>query len=146
MFEFSRFYPNDFERGRDFVEKLDTFLAALPKDGWQYGVEIRNRSFLESDYFEMLKRPGVAHGYNNWTRMPPGRRTDGHRRFHNHRFSTDFCAARFLLKTGPEYQQAVDNFHPYHSTKEINEPARKAGGSLIRRLLDRPVPGKTAKL
>jgi uncharacterized protein YecE (DUF72 family) len=33
MFEFSRFYPSDYEHGRDFVADLDKFLAALPK-GW----------------------------------------------------------------------------------------------------------------
>ena len=141
MFEFSRFYPGDFERGRDFVEKLDTFLAALPKDGWQYGVEIRNRSFLEPDYFEMLSRHGVAHVYNNWTRMPPvdeQMAIDGS-------MTTDFAAARFLLKAGRNYQQAVDNFQPYDSTKEVNQPARKAGGSLIRQLLDAHAPRKSSR-
>jgi hypothetical protein len=41
MFEFSRFYPNDREHGRDFVADLDKFLAALAK-GWLYAVELRN--------------------------------------------------------------------------------------------------------
>jgi hypothetical protein len=30
MFEFSRFYPSDYEHGRDFVADLDKFLGALP--------------------------------------------------------------------------------------------------------------------
>lgn len=37
IFEFSRFYPSDYEHGRDFVADLDKFLAALPK-GWPYAV------------------------------------------------------------------------------------------------------------
>ena len=38
MFEFSRFYPSDYEHGRDFVADLDKFLGQLPK-GWPYAVE-----------------------------------------------------------------------------------------------------------
>ena len=53
MFEFSKFYPSDFERGRDFVEALDGFLGRLPS-GWRYGVEIRNRHFLKPEYFATL--------------------------------------------------------------------------------------------
>ena len=33
MFEFSRFWPTDYEHGRDFVADLDRFLGQLPK-GW----------------------------------------------------------------------------------------------------------------
>ena len=50
MFEFSRFYPSDYEHGRDFVADLDKFLAALPK-GWPYAVEMRNKHWLQQDYF-----------------------------------------------------------------------------------------------
>ena len=45
MFEFSRFYPSDYEHGRDFVADLDKFLGALPK-GWPYGLEMRNKNWL----------------------------------------------------------------------------------------------------
>lgn len=69
MFEFTRLYPADFARGRDFVEALNRFLAALPK-GWRYGVEIRNRAFLQPEYFAMLARHGVAHVFNSWEAMP----------------------------------------------------------------------------
>ena len=40
MFEFSRFGPDDFARGAQFVEALDGFLGKLPK-GWPYAVELR---------------------------------------------------------------------------------------------------------
>jgi uncharacterized protein YecE (DUF72 family) len=33
MFEFSQFWPSDYEHGRDFVADLDSFLGKLPK-GW----------------------------------------------------------------------------------------------------------------
>jgi uncharacterized protein YecE (DUF72 family) len=37
MFEFSRFWPSDYEIGRDFVADLDRFLGALPT-GWPYAI------------------------------------------------------------------------------------------------------------
>ena len=141
MFEFSRFYPSDFERGREFVEKLDTFLGELPKDGWQYGVEIRNRSFLEPDYFAMLERHGVAHVYNNWTRMP----SVGEQMAMENSGTADFAAARFLLKPGRKYQEAVDSFQPYDETREVNDEARAAGGKLIRQLVEAHGPRKKGK-
>lgn len=128
IFEFSHFHPRDFERGRDFVDQLDAFLAHLPTE-WQYGVEIRNRSLLHPDYFAMLARHRVAHVMNHWTRMPPvgeqwampGVLSAG-----------DFTAARFLLKPGRTYEQAVESFSPYNVTKEVNSEAREAAGSIIR--------------
>jgi uncharacterized protein YecE (DUF72 family) len=128
IFEFSRFYPNQFERGGDFVEQLDPFLAQLPKD-WQYGIEIRNSSFLHPDYFAALRKHGVAHVFNNWTRMPPVSEqiaTDG-------AFTADHFGARFLLTPGRNYQQAVDTFQPYNETKQIDTDARSAGTDLMAR-------------
>lgn len=54
LFEFSRFWPTDYQHGRDFIADLDKFLGQLPK-GWPYGVEMRNRNWLRPDYFECLK-------------------------------------------------------------------------------------------
>jgi uncharacterized protein YecE (DUF72 family) len=69
MFEFSRFYSSDFERGRHFVAALDVFLGRLPK-GRQFGVELRNPGFLQPDYFAMLRNHGVTHVFNARTQMP----------------------------------------------------------------------------
>lgn len=128
MFEFSHFHPRDFQRGREFVDALDGFLGQLPK-GWQYGVEVRNRSMLHPDYFAMLRSHGVTHVLNNWTHMPtvaeqiqmPGSLTND-----------DFVAARFLLKPGRTFEQAVELFKPYTATKEINEEARQAARKIIK--------------
>ncbi|HAL73357.1 MAG TPA: DUF72 domain-containing protein [Verrucomicrobiales bacterium] len=127
MFEFSHFHPRDFQRGREFVDMLDGFFSQLPK-GWQYGVEVRNRSMLHPDYFAMLRSHGVTHVLNNWTHMPtvaeqlqiPGSVT-----------SDEFITARFLLKPGRTFEQAVQTFQPYQSTKEINEEAREAAAAII---------------
>ena len=130
IFEFSRFYKNDFERGREFVEVLDGFLGQLPRD-WQYGVEIRNRQFLKPGYFDVLARHGVAHVFNNWTHMP----SIGEQMEIPESRTTDFAAARFLLTPGRQYQEAVDLFSPYEKTAAPDGQARKAGSSLLRDLV-----------
>lgn len=127
MFEFTRFHREDFERGRDFVAALDAFLAQLPR-GWRYGVELRNATFLAPEYFACLARHGVAHVFNNWDAMPPIHEQialPGSR-------PADFLGARFLLKAGRAYQEAVDRFAPYDRVQEVNPEGRAAGAALIR--------------
>lgn len=127
IFEFSHLHPRDFERGRDFVEALDVFLGQLPP-GWQYGVEVRNRNLLCEPYFAMLRRHGVTHVMNNWTQMPSvAEQMQMSGVFTNE----EFTAARFLLKPGRTYEQAVGAFSPYEATKEVNDEARRALAELI---------------
>jgi uncharacterized protein YecE (DUF72 family) len=128
IFEFSRFSPREFERGRDFVVALDEFLGRLP-GGWRYGVEIRNRTFLRPEYFAMLARHGAAHVFNSWQDMPslseqlalPGSCT-----------SPEFFGARLLLKPGRKYEEAVKQFSPYDRIKDPYPEGRAAGAGLIR--------------
>jgi uncharacterized protein YecE (DUF72 family) len=127
MFEFSRFYPSDFARGRDFVDALDQFLGRLPK-GWSYGVEIRNRYFLHADYFSMLSRHGVAHIYNSWQEMPP---IDEQMALPGSRTRPDLIGARLLLRPGRQYEEAVKLFKPYDRIKELYPEGRAAGANLI---------------
>jgi uncharacterized protein YecE (DUF72 family) len=127
IFEFSRFWPVDYQHGRDFVADLDQFLGRLPKD-WPYGVEIRNRPWLRPQYFECLARHQVTHVFNSWEAMPavseqlklPGSQTN-----------PELVAARFLLKPGRRYEEAVKTFEPYDEVKEVNPDARAAGRELI---------------
>lgn len=127
LFEFSRFHPADYERGRDFLADLDRFFARLPA-GWNYGVEIRNREWLQPEYFATLRQHGVVHVFNNWQAMPavaeqmklPGSET-----------SDTTVAARFLLKPGRKYEDAVKEFSPYQAVKEVNAEARTAGAKLL---------------
>jgi uncharacterized protein YecE (DUF72 family) len=126
IFEFSQFYKSDFEHGRDFVAALDGFLSRLP-GGWQYGVEIRNKTFLQAEYFEMLARHQVAHVYNSWSRMPA---VSEQMRIAQSE-TTDFLAARFLLSPGRVYEQAVKEFNPYTETKAVDADAREAGRVLL---------------
>src|SRR5947199_9557265 len=58
MFEFSRFWPNDYEHGRAFVADLDVFLGQLPK-GWPYAIEMPNSVWLREEYTCCFDRHGV---------------------------------------------------------------------------------------
>jgi uncharacterized protein YecE (DUF72 family) len=133
MFEFSRFYPADFAHGRDFVEALDKFFEKLPK-GWNYGVEIRNRTFLHPEYFQMLSKHGVAHIFNSWTEMlPVNEQLEIPGSITNPR-----CAgARFLLKPGRKFEAAVKEFSPYKEVKDVYEDARIAAAKLIQKALSK---------
>lgn len=127
MFEFSRFWPADYGHGREFIAELDAFLGRLPA-GWPYGIELRNRNWLHPEYFACLGRHRVTHVLSSWEAMPPvaeqwalpGSVTN-----------PALIAARFLLKPGRRYEEAVRAFQPYDQTKEVNPEARKTGASLI---------------
>ena len=60
MFEFSRFWPVDYARGRDFLADLDVFLGKLPK-GWPYAVEMRNGPWLGQELLLNSRGFGLRH-------------------------------------------------------------------------------------
>lgn len=127
IFEFSRFWPSEYEHGRDFLTDLDAFLDKLPK-GWPYAIEIRNRNWLRNEYFQCLSRHGVTHVFNSWDAMPP---VGEQMALPGSRTNPKLCAARFLLKPGRKYKPAVKLFEPYTRVKEENPDARAAGRALI---------------
>jgi hypothetical protein len=43
----------------------------------------------------------------------------------------EFCGARFLLRAGRAYQEAVDRFAPYDRVQDKNDEGRAAGAKLI---------------
>jgi uncharacterized protein YecE (DUF72 family) len=127
MFEFSRFWSSDYEHGRDFIRDLDGFLGRLPK-GWPYAIEMRNKHWLAPEYFACLAGHGVAHVFNSWDAMPP---VSEQMALPGSRTTPDLVAARFLLKPGRKYEEAVKTFQPYDKVKEVYPDARAAGGMLI---------------
>lgn len=133
IFEFSHFHANDFAHGREFVTRLDEFFENAPKD-WQYGVEVRNRNLLHPEYFELLERHGVAHIYNQWTRMPAVteqlRLRDAD--------DNPFLAARYLLTPERSLDWAEREFSPYNQLKEIDPAARESMGAILEGLLSKP--------
>jgi len=133
LFEFSRFYPSDYARGRDFVDALDLFLGKLPK-GWRYGVEIRNAAFLHPDYFATLAKHSVCHVFNSWEAMPaladqlalPGALT-----------SPEHAVARLLLRPGRDYEEAVKRFQPYDRVQDPYPEGRAPIAQLLGRVAKR---------
>jgi uncharacterized protein YecE (DUF72 family) len=123
IFEFGHFHPGDIERGRDFVTALGEFLGRLPS-GWNYAVEVRNESFLQPAYFDALRARNVAHTINSWTRMPPAL----HQAQMPGSDTASFATARFLLKPGRAYEEAVQAFQPY---MEIKEPYREGRDAIV---------------
>ena len=61
-----------------------------------------------------------------------GRTKDVERVFSVSRTNNALCAARFLLKPGRKYEEAVKTFQPYDKVKEPNLEARAAGAALIK--------------
>lgn len=136
MFEFTRFHAVDFARGREFLEALDGFLGELPRH-WDYAVEIRNQTFLQPEYFQMLQRRGVSHVFSSWEGMPPlQEQLDQAAAF----AIPEFSAARLLLKPGRAYADAVARFSPYAELKEPFPEVRQAAAGLIRGCLEQAKP------
>jgi len=74
--------------------------------------------------------------YNRWQDMPP---VAEQLAVPESRTTPDFCGARFLLKPGRAYEEAVRRFRPYDRVQEVNAAGRAAGARLIR---DTAVAGK----
>jgi len=114
---------------REFVRRLDSFLAALP-DSFRYAVEVRNSEYLVPFYFDCLHARNAAHVFNAWTRMPPlaaQMALEG-------AFTTDFTVVRALLRQGRAYEDVVAQFSPYDRVADPNPEAREALRALIRRM------------
>lgn len=132
VFEFSRFHQSDFSRGREFVDALDAFLGKLPRD-WDYAVEIRNPTFLHPDYFAMLARHNAGHVFNSWTDMPPVQdQFVGYCSW----VRPDLILARFLLRPGRKYEDAVRLFSPYRTVKDPFPEGRRAAEQVINYCLE----------
>jgi uncharacterized protein YecE (DUF72 family) len=113
IFEFSTFREKSGMTYEKFVDHMGRFLGDLPK-GYEYAVEIRNRSFLRKEYLKLLSDHQVAHVLNNWTRMPPIVEQIALAGV----LTAPFSVARALLKPGRTYEEAVKLFEPYDKVKE----------------------------
>lgn len=141
IFEFSHFQARDFEHGREFVSALDQFFAEAPS-GWQYAVEIRNQNWLHPDYFAMLDRHGVAHVYNQWTRMPTVHEQIGLRPLE----VNPFVVARYLLSPGRSFEWAREQFEPFHQLREIDPDARESMVQILRHAMHGETHGQPTYL
>ena len=113
VFEFQAMRGKDVPTVGQWVEQLDAFLDALPRD-WRYAVEVRNPELLDPQHGAVLARHGVAHVFNSWTEMP----SIGAQLALPWVFSADFAVARALLRPGRAYADAVKLFEPYDRVRE----------------------------
>jgi uncharacterized protein YecE (DUF72 family) len=127
IFEFGALTKRCYEDVTQFVADLDPFLSKLPSQ-FRYSVEVRNPEYLMPEYFGCLRRHGVAHVFNGWTRMPELDRQIAIR----DAYTADFTVLRALLRKGRTYEEAVKRFAPYHQVQEENPRARRAMRELIR--------------
>jgi uncharacterized protein YecE (DUF72 family) len=139
IFEFSRFYPEDYAQGAQFVADLDRFFGQLPP-GWPYGMELRNKHWLEPEYFGCLARHGMTHVFNSWEGMPS---VSEQMALEGSRTNPRLLAARFLLKPGRKYEEAVNAFRPYDRAQDPNPAARAAGHALLAESKEAGRKGKT---
>lgn len=126
IFEFGAFPRETFAGVDAFLERLDPFLAALPR-GPRYAVEIRNPEFLDAAYFACLQRHDVAHVFNAWTRMPEL----GVQMAIADAFTADFSVVRALLRRGRAYEEAVAALQPYTRIQDPNPGVRQSIRQLI---------------
>ena len=60
LIQFPYFNRAAFPSAGPFLERLDAFLGDLPRDGYRYAVEIRNKAWLTKSYRDLLARHDVA--------------------------------------------------------------------------------------
>jgi len=122
IFEFGDVLAGELSEPGAFVEDLDRFLTRLPRD-FQYSVEVRNADFLVPEYFAVLRKHGVAHVFNAWTRMPVLPRQlqipDA--------FTTDFLVSRAQLRRGRPYEEAVKILAPYSEVRDVKTRRAREG-------------------
>ncbi len=128
IFEFGAFGRRSMAGVEEFVERLDPFLAGLPRE-FRYAVEVRNPEFLDPAYFECLRANGVAHVYNAWSKMPEL----GRQMALAGSATAEFGVCRGLLRQGRVYEEAVDAFAPYREVQDPNPEARESMRVLIGR-------------
>ena len=126
IFEFGTFSKKSYAAPDAFFADLDAFLTALPR-GWKYAVEIRNEDYLRQEYFEVLRRHGVAHVFTSWTRMPPLYKQIEIAEA----WTADFTVVRALLRPGRPYETAVQMFSPYEKVQDKYPGARDAMRTVI---------------
>lgn len=72
LIQFPYFNRQVFPSAGPFLERLDRFLGDLPKEGYRFAVEIRNKAWLTERYRDMLARHAVAMVLVDQAWMPHG--------------------------------------------------------------------------
>jgi uncharacterized protein YecE (DUF72 family) len=102
------------------LERLDTFLTALPRE-FRYAVELRDARLLTPAYRALLQRTGVAHTYNYWSAMPMPAQQAEVVPPNDHAFGV----VRLLLRPGTFYEAQRERFSPFNALVEPDDAMRR---------------------
>lgn len=72
LLQFPYFNRTVYPSAGPFLERLDVFLRDLPKTGFRYVVEVRNKAWVKADLVEILKRHEVSLALVDQAWMPHG--------------------------------------------------------------------------
>ena len=72
LIQFPYFNRATFPSAGPFLERLARFLGDLPKTSLRYALEIRNKAWLGPDFFDLLRRHGIASTLVDQAWMPHG--------------------------------------------------------------------------
>ena len=120
LFQFSPIPPN-LVGGRDaFIDRLNTFLEALPA-GLLYAIELRTPAFLTERYVQMLGDTGATHCYNVHPAMVSlARQLSLVSPFHQ-----PALVMRWMLHSGLEYNAAKDRYAPFDQIVDEDSMSRE---------------------
>ncbi|MDJ0976654.1 MAG: DUF72 domain-containing protein [Planctomycetota bacterium] len=74
LIQFPYFNRKVFPSPGPFLERLDVFLRDLPKEGFSYAVEVRNKAWLKPEFAAILAKHGVSSTLVDQAWMPHGDR------------------------------------------------------------------------
>ena len=121
--------------GPVFAERLERFLAELPKD-FRYAVELRDHKLLTREYRDALAAHGAAHIYNYVTAMPMPAPQAGAIPIG----SADFAVIRLLLRPGTTYGDRREEMMPFSRLTDPNPEMRGQVVSLARKAIESGIP------
>ena len=122
-------------RPREFAEKLDHFLSALPSD-FRYAVELRDASLLTSEYRRVLARHGAAHVLNYVTAMPMPFEQAATVPIE----AAPFAVIRLLLPPGTRYAERGQALKPFVRLTDSDAEMRAQVIALARRAVAANIP------
>lgn len=114
-------------RAEEFAERLDRFLAPLPRS-LQYAVEMRDPSLLTEAYARVLSAHGAAHTYNYVTAMP----TPEEQRVLLPSVFAPFTMIRLVMPPGTRYAQRRDALSPFDRLSDPDPAMRRQVVRLVR--------------
>ncbi|MHC5009482.1 MAG: DUF72 domain-containing protein, partial [Planctomycetota bacterium] len=131
VLQFPYFNREAFPSPGPFFERLDRFLSDLPRDGLQYGVEVRNRAWVTRALRDLLARHETALVLVDQAWMPHGDEVE--KKFDP--VTADFAYVRLLGD-----RKAVEK-HTKTWEREVidHAPRLERWASLLARMMDRGV-------